>query len=192
MDIILIRHGETEDNLKRIFSRDNTKLTDKGRAQILNSKKLLKNFEYEEVYYSPLTRAVESTEVLGLNGIIEDRIREINFGTFTGMTFDEIRKLHPLKAKEWLKDSINYRVPKGESMLDVYNRIEEFLKEIIQRDKNVLLICHDCVIRVALCWVFDNPDYFFKFKVDNGSINIISVEEDYKYIKKTNYKHPLK
>ena len=192
MDIILIRHGETEDNLKRIFSRDNTKLTDKGKSQILKSKKLLKNFGYEEVYYSPLTRAVESTEVLGLNGIIEDRIREINFGTFTGMTFDEIRKLHPLKAKEWLKDSINYRVPKGESVLDVYNRIEEFLKEIIQRDKNVLLICHDCVIRVALCWVFDNPDYFFKFKVDNGSINIISVEEDYKYIKKTNYKHPLK
>lgn len=190
MDIILIRHGETEDNLGRIFSRDNTKLTEKGKTQISNSKKLLKNFEYEEVYYSPLTRAVESTEVLGLNGIVENRIREIDFGSFTGMTFHEIEKLYPHKAKEWLRDSINYRVPKGESVLDVYNRIEEFLKEIIQKNKNALLICHDCVIRVALCWVFDNPEYFFKFKVDNGSINIISVDGDYKYIKKTNYKHP--
>ena len=192
MDIIMIRHGESEDNLKRIFSRDSTKLTEKGRLQILDSKELLKGFDYEDIYCSPLTRTLESQELLGLVGIMEERIREIDFGAFTGMTFDEISNMYPLQAKEWLEDSINFRVPKGESVLDVYSRLEVFLKEIIEKDKDVLLICHDCVIRIILCWIFDNPDYFFKFKVENGSINVVSVEDDFKYIKKTNYKHPKK
>lgn len=187
MDIIMIRHGETRDNLKGIFSRDNTKLTEKGRTEVLNSKELLKSFTYEDIYYSPLTRAVESLKILDLTGMVEDEIREIDFGAFTGKTFKEISDLHPLKAKKWLEDSINFRVPEGESVLDVYNRMEVFLERLIVKDNNALLICHDCVIRVALCWIFDDPDYFFKFKVDNGSINIISIEDDNKYIKKLNY-----
>lgn len=191
MDIIMIRHGETEDNLRRIFSRDDTKLTVKGRLQIINTKGLLKDYEYEDVYCSPLIRALETKNLLGLDAIIEERIREIDFGAFTGMTFQEISELYPQQAKDWVEDSINFKVPKGESVLEVYDRIKIFLKELIKKDKNVLLICHDCVIRLVLCWIFDNPEYFFKFKVDNGSINIISVGEDFKYIKKTNYKHPL-
>lgn len=188
MDIIMIRHGETEDNLGRIFSRDNTRLTKKGRKQILNLSELLKEFRYEDIYYSPLTRTVESMEILGLDGIVEEKIREINFGVFTGKTFKEISNLYPMQAKKWIDDSINYRVPEGESVLDVYNRTQMFLEELVYKDINSLLICHDCVIRLALCWVFDNPDYFFKFKVDNGSINVISIEDNYKYIKKLNYR----
>lgn len=183
----MIRHGETHDNLSRIFSRDNTKLTEKGRKQILTSAELLKGFSYEDIYYSPLTRTIESIEILGLNGTMEDKIKEIDFGIFTGRTFKEISELYPIETKKWVEDSINFRVPEGEGVLDVYNRIELFLEELIYKDKNALLVCHDGVIRVIFCWIFNNPDYFFKFKVDNGSINIISIEDNYKYIKKLNY-----
>lgn len=188
----MIRHGETEDNLNKIFSRDNTKLTKKGKAQILSSKELLKGFDYEDIYYSPLTRTVESIGVLGLDGVMEEKIREIDFGIFTGMTFIEISESHPVLAKKWVEDSINFRVPEGESVIDVYKRIVAFLEELVLKDKNALLICHDCVIRLALSWIFDNPDYFFKFKVDNGSISVISIDHGFKFIKKTNYKHPYK
>lgn len=191
MDIIMIRHGETEDNLKKIYSRDNTKLTDKGRAQILAAKSLLDEFNYENIYYSPLTRTVESIKILGLDGIIEENIREIDFGTFTGKTFKEVSESYPIQVKKWVDDPINFRFPNGESTLDVYNRIEIFLKELICKDKSSLLVCHDCVIRLAFCWILDSLDYFFKFKVDNGSINVISIENNYKYIKKINYNYPL-
>lgn len=188
MDIIMIRHGETEDNLARIFSRDNTRLTGKGKAQILASKELLKGFHYEDIYYSPLTRTVESIELLGLDGRLEEKIREIDFGIFTGKTFDEVSELHPIQARKWVEDSINFRIPDGENVLDVYDRLEVFLEELIKRGKNALLICHDCVIRLLLCWVFDNPKYFFRFNIENGSINVISIEDEYKYIKKINHK----
>ncbi len=187
----MIRHGETQDNIEKVFSRDSTSLTQKGKDEILMAKDLLTQIKYEKVYYSPLKRTVESLQYLGLKGEIESRIREINFGAFTGKTFKEISDIYPVESKAWISDSINYRVPQGESVLDVYNRLSEFLEEVVISGRNTLLICHDCVIRLALCWIFDNPDYFFRFKVENASINIISIDDDYKYIKKTNYKYPL-
>lgn len=191
MDIIMIRHGETEDNIGKIFSRDNTGLTEKGKQQISSAKKLLSEFNYNSVYYSPLNRTCQSIEVLGLEGISEDRIREIDFGVFTGKTFKEIGSLYPVESADWISDPINYKIPEGESVMDLYERISEFLEEIANIGESVLLVCHDCVIRLALCWVFENPDYFFRFKVENGSINIISIDDNYKYIKKTNYKYSL-
>ncbi|MGJ0845881.1 histidine phosphatase family protein [Tissierella praeacuta] len=187
MDIIMIRHGESEDNIQRIFSRDDTSLTEKGIMQIKDTKELLKKFSYDKVYYSPLRRTVETLENLELEGTEDLRIREINFGIFTGKTFEEISRIYPNETKLWLDDTQNYIIPKGESILGVYSRISEFLEEISRQDENILLITHDCVIRLALSWIFDNPDYFFRFKVDNGSINIISIDEGYKYIKKLNY-----
>ncbi len=183
----MIRHGESEDNIQRIFSRDDTRLTEKGIEQIKRTKEILQNFNYDKVYYSPLTRTVETLENLDLEGVEEERIREINFGIFTGRTFEEISEIYPIETKSWLEDTQKYIIPQGESLLDVYNRVVEFLEEISRDKENILLVCHDCIIRLALCWIFDNPEYFFKFKIDNGSLNIISVDDGFKYIKKLNY-----
>lgn len=188
MDIIMIRHGESEDNIKKIFSRDDTCLTEKGREQIKETKELLKKMDYNKVYYSPLKRTVETLENLELEGIEELRIREINFGIFTGKNYSEILELYPDESKLWVDDSYNYKMLEGESLSDVYTRLVEFLEEISKEKENVLLVCHDCIIRLALCWIFDNPDYFFKFKIDNGSINVLSIDEKgFKYIKRLNY-----
>jgi len=146
------------------------------------------NFDYNKVYYSPLKRTLETFEILGLEGIEERRIREINFGIFTGKTYNEILELYPEESKLWVDDSYNYKMLEGESLSEVYTRLVEFLEEISKGEENVLLVCHDCIIRLAMCWIFDNPDYFFKFKIDNGSINVLSIDEEgFKYIKKSNY-----
>ena len=191
MDIIMIRHGESEDNISKVYSREDTGLTNKGKKEILGAKLLLEDIGYKNAYYSPFKRAFQSYEILELKASPEDRIKEIDFGIFTGKTFGEISEIYPEESKAWISDVINYRVPQGESVRDVYMRVEGFLEELVDKGEDALLICHDCVIRLALCWVFDNPDYFFKFKIDNGSINIISIDDDYKFIKRTNYKTPI-
>lgn len=183
----MVRHGETEDNLAKIFSRDSTILTETGREQIKEAKAKLSKLSFDTIYYSPLKRTVETLNHLGLAGLKESRIREINFGIFTGKTFEEISNIYPIESKSWLDDTHNYEIPQGESLLQVYERVKGFFEEISKQDKNILLVTHDCVIRLALCWVFDRPDYFFRFKVDNGSISIISIDEGFKYIKMLNY-----
>lgn len=187
MDIIMIRHGESEDNVSKVFSRDTTKLTEKGINQIKKTKELIRNYEFDKVYYSPLTRTDETKLHLELEGIAEDRIREINFGIFTGYSFDEFTTIYPDESKLWVADPYTYLVPDGESIDMVYERVKDFLEEISKQDEDVVLVTHEGIIRLVCSWVFDDPKYFFRFKANNGSISIVSVDEGYKYIKKLNY-----
>ena len=188
MDIILIRHGQTEDNVNRIFSTKNTRLTEKGREQIKKTKTYVDTLFFDKVYVSPLCRAIETMKILGLEGKKEERIKEVDFGLFEGNTYEAIKEKYPDEVEQWNEDYINYVTPKGESIKLAYERVTSFLEEISQKDEDVVLVCHDGVTRIALSWVFDNVNCFFKFKVENGSVNIISIDEyGFKYIKKTNY-----
>ncbi len=186
MDIVLIRHGESEDNIKKVFSAADTKLSSKGIEQIINTKNKLKDYKFSKVYYSPLTRTEETHKHLELNGVEEERIQELNFGIFTGMNFKEYTEKYPKESKEWLDDVFNYDIPKGESIISVYNRLTSFLEELVKNDEDVVLVTHDGIIKLACCWVFDNPNYFFKFKADNASISVITIHEGDKYINNLN------
>lgn len=186
MDIILIRHGESEDNILKVFSRSETKLTEKGIEQIINTKRRLENYKFSKVFYSPLDRTIETYKHLQLDGVEESSIQELNFGIFTGMTFSEYTKKYPVESKAWIDDVFNYHIPKGESIILVYNRLIKFLEELIKEDEDVVLVTHDGIIKLACSWVFDDPNYFFKFKADNGSITVITINEGDKYISKLN------
>lgn len=188
MDIILIRHGETYDNVNMQISSKEVKLTDRGRRQIEKAKAILDKLSFDRVYVSPLARAIETMKILGLEGDKEERIREVDFGLFEGKTYDQLQAEFAEELKMWFDDVINYVVPEGESIKMAYDRVVSFLEELVDKKENALLICHDGVIKIALSWVFDNPEFFFKFKIDNGSISIISIDEmGFKYIKKANY-----
>ena len=72
MDIILIRHGQTEDNVGRIFSTKDTILTDEGKEQIKKTKTFIDTISFDKVYVSPLHRAIQTMEILGLDGEMEE------------------------------------------------------------------------------------------------------------------------
>lgn len=188
----MIRHGETEDNLNKIYSRDETGLTPRGIEQIENTKKNIKELNFSKVYYSPLTRTKETMMYLGVEGSPESRIKEADFGVFKGSNYKSILKNYPDETKMWSDDYINYEIPEGESLVKVYKRLKRFLEELINKDEDVLLITHEGIIRLVYCWIFDDLEYFFKFKANNGSINIVSVIDNYKYIETLNYNPRLK
>lgn len=183
----MVRHGESEDNVKRVYGSDFSKLSLKGVEQVKMAKENLKNFSYKRVYYSPLTRTKETLQYLELEGRKDWRIRELDFGIFAGKNYEEIQELFPEEVMMWNENQYNYVIPQGESLIQNYERVKEFLEEIIEEDEDVLLVTHAGVIRLVFSWVFDNPEYFFKFKVKNASINIVSIEDSYKYIKLLNY-----
>lgn len=182
----MVRHGQSEDNILKVFSRDDTKLTKAGVEQIKNAKEILRKYDFDTVYYSPLTRTNETLKYLELEGIEEERIKEINFGIFTGLTYEELVENYPDESKLWIDDPNTYEVPDGENLNMVYDRIENFLEYAIEKDEDIVLVTHEGIIRLICSWVFDDPTLFFKFKADNGSISIVTVKDDYKYIKKLN------
>lgn len=192
MDIIMIRHGESEDNVAKVFGTYETKLSKKGIEQIKVTKKNLEEYNFSKVYYSPLIRTKETLNHLGLEGIPDERIQEYDFGIFAGLTYKETEDKYPLEYKEWIDNPNDYIIREGESLQIVYKRVVEFLEELVQKNEDVLLVTHAGIVRLAFCWVFDNIDHFFRFKVDNGSINIISIDEGFKFIKKSNFSPRLK
>ncbi len=184
MDIVFLRHGETEDNIKKVYSRKEAALSKKGRSEILRLKENIYSKSFRKIYVSPLKRTQETIELLELKGIEDSRIEEYNFGIFAGKSYEEIVNIYSNETKLWSEDYINYEIPEGESFKNFYLRVVDFLEEITKKEKeNILVITHEGVIKAALCWVFDNIQYFYKFKINNGSIITISINEGYKYIK---------
>lgn len=182
----MVRHGQSEDNVAKIFSRDNTKLTETGIKQIKNARELVRNYDFKTVYYSPLTRTNETLQHLELEGVAEERIREVNFGKFAGLNYNELVEKYPDESKSWFADPHSYQVPGGESLNMVYERIENFLEFAMEKDEDIVLVTHEGIIKLICSWVFDEPNYFFNFKADNGSISIVTIEDKNKYIKKLN------
>lgn len=186
MDIILVRHGESEANIAKIFGGSEVKLSELGKEQALKSKDFIQGLKFDKVYTSPFVRAIETMKHLGLEGEIKEEIREIGFGILENKSYDMISKSHPVEAKRWADDPIYSAVPGGETIIEGYKRVEKVLNEFIKKDEDVLLVCHEGVIKMALSFVFDNPEYFFRFQADNLSVNIISINEGHKFISKMN------
>lgn len=63
-EVYLIRHGETEDNAKKVFRTSNTTLTRKGKEEALNVGNELKDEGITKIYSSDLPRAIETARII--------------------------------------------------------------------------------------------------------------------------------
>lgn len=193
MDIVFVRHGRTEINEKGCYGGStDCSLSQRGIDEIKQFKKYIDGIEFDAVYVSPLKRTIESAEIIGLDYIIDSRIREINFGVFEGLNYKEVNERYPEEYRKWNEDYLNYRLPQGESMLDVFKRTEDFLSDIANTGKRLLVVTHGGIIRNALSNVFGSREHFYKFKVGYGTANIISIDNSYSFIKGINCTYGLK
>ena len=131
-------HGTTTDNEKGIASGWNdVGLSDLGKKQSIELKGLIKGKKFEAVFCSDLKRAVDSAKLTFGSGIIQDkRLREINYGSFTGA---ESRKVDSLMSRY-----IGKPFPDGESYKDVEARLKSFLDDLLMKypGKHVAIVSH--------------------------------------------------
>lgn len=177
MDIILIRHGESEANVRKEFGTDETPLSELGRVQAAKTKDYIGTLKYDKVYVSPLRRARETMELLGLNGEIREEVREISFGEMEGKTYDTTREDCPEDIIRWTEDPLNYRVPGGETIEEAYFRMKPFFDELVEKNEDVIIVTHDGTVRMGMCYVLEDYKSFYKFKSDNVSVSKISIEK---------------
>ncbi len=151
----LMRHGEAENNVKNIYSSDQTihHLTEKGKEQVMSTTRHMKNKEIDFVYSSPFLRTRETAELVALQLgipkekiIYDDRLRELEFGEFSGHTVGEYWDM--VDGKNWTFDK---KIPGGESYQDAKNRFGEFLYEIDTKHKgeNILIVSHGLAVEMV-------------------------------------------
>ncbi|AJA49390.1 putative adenosylcobalamin/alpha-ribazole phosphatase [Clostridium pasteurianum DSM 525 = ATCC 6013] len=187
MNIVFVRHGSTELNHKHVYAGViDSEISQKGIEEIKSIKKYLQKIKFHEVYSSPLKRAVKTTELLDENYKIDSRLSEMNFGIFEGLSYSEIESKYARESKAWVKDTLNYKIPKGESLIEVFNRTKAFIEEVSSKRGDILVVTHGGVIACALSLVFNQYDYFYRFKIMHGTASVISIEDGYMYIKAIN------
>lgn len=147
--IYLLRHGLDDERYIGGWSDGN--LTDIGIKQINEVGQYLKdkNYQISKIYTSDIKRAVESAEIinkyLNVEIICSEELRELNKGLLTGLEVNLAKRLYP---KYFDNLTIYTKYPNGESLKDLYERINLLLNDNIFKDNNTLVVTHRGVINM--------------------------------------------
>ena len=190
MKLILARHAETQANKKRIFSGwTDYPLTEKGQAQAERlAYELKKNYNIDEMYSSPLERAMTTSRQISKSIerkiITTECLKEVNFGLFEGKTQIEIGNHHEDHWNSWQEDYVNYRIPEGENLMDLLSRIKPLIDNLRSTDKTCLLVAHSGVIQVAITYLLGiDLKKMWNFQVKNCSYVEFECSDDFAFIK---------
>lgn len=163
--IYLIRHGQTDFNLKNIVqgSGVDTDLNEKGRSQAEAFYNKYKHVSFDKVYTSALKRAQQSVAHFVNSGIPTEALaglNEISWGNKEGqkITPSEDEYYHYM-IKQWQLGNTALKIEKGESPEDVVMRMKPAVDLIMSRtDEKTILICmHGRAIRILLCHLMNYP-----------------------------------
>ena len=151
--LILVRHGETDWNAEhRWQGHSDTELNDAGREQ---ARRLAEELPpVDAVYSSDLVRARQTAEIVGettgLEVRFDERLRERGFGSWEGLTMEEIESSFPDDQRRWLAGT-GPGARDAEPFGAFAARVGSFVDEVAQRHdgEQVLVVSHGGTIRVV-------------------------------------------
>lgn len=183
MILILVRHGETEENVKFIVQGGliQGKLTANGIKQALETGIALKDINIDVAYSSDLARAMDTAKEImayhkGVPFHPTDEIREKNCGELEGQV---------LKSRQELIDIFYGPDTKGETIEQFQDRARNFLNRILKEhhDQTVLAIAHGGILR-AIITILNNlpPGEMGKLESPkNGSALVLEIDSNLHY-----------
>jgi broad specificity phosphatase PhoE len=148
MKLALLRHGPTAWNaLGKVQGHTDIPLSAVGVAKMTA---LRLPFPVTRVYASPMLRARQTVEALGLqDAILDTRLMEQNWGVWEGLTRAEILSRHGDDAFFEAGLGTAFRPGGGESTGELHARVSSFLKDVKQQDNDAVAVAHLGVLRAA-------------------------------------------
>ncbi|XP_024229016.2 6-phosphofructo-2-kinase/fructose-2,6-bisphosphatase isoform X2 [Oncorhynchus tshawytscha] len=153
--IYLTRHGESELNLVGRIGGDSG-LSPRGNkfASALGGYIRSQCIRDLKVWTSHMKRTIQTAEGLGVPYEQWKALNEIDAGVCEEMTYEEIQDHYPEEFALRDQNKYRYRYPKGESYEDLVQRLEPVIMEL-ERQENVLVVCHQAVMRCLLAYFLD-------------------------------------
>ena len=188
-ELIIIRHGETDWNLDlRYQGQTDITLNENGFLQAEQLSDYLSSREINAVYSSDLKRAYNTAEVVasaqknlqGSDVYTCRELREMNFGNWEGLTYQDISREYPDMFQKWYTDPTSVTPPEGESLVSFRKRIVSAFKKIINEHpgEKVAVVTHGGSIRVLLTSVLEMPlDKYWRLEVHNTSVSIVTFHD---------------
>ncbi|MGC4111538.1 MAG: bifunctional RNase H/acid phosphatase [Nocardioides sp.] len=189
--LVLVRHGATALTAEKRFSgglaSSNPGLTDEGRAQVREVSDWLAPIAgaVEVVVTSPVRRTRESAEIvaerLGVGLVDEPGFAEMEFGSWDGLTFAEVREQSGAEMDAWLGSLEAVPGGTGESFRQVETRVREGLSRVLETyaGKTVVVVSHVTPIKVLVAHAVDAPlGAMFRMELSTASVSVVSFYGD--------------
>lgn len=183
MKLYLVRHGQSEANLKKIHGGClDVPLTEQGEADARSAGTLLRGTAFDKVYTSDLIRAIQTAD-LALPGYEKERtvlLREICLGKLEGRTpadcYEQYGEHYLLQ-----KGKRNFKDFGGENYDMHVERAKKFLEMVAsEEDTNVAVFCHEGTIKCILDIVLQVGHWVSIKNIvcSNGSISIFEYKDN--------------
>jgi probable phosphoglycerate mutase len=151
--LLLARHGETDWNRDgRWQGWADPPLNETGRAQAAELSEQLRGVPFDAVYSSDLRRAHETAEIVGaphgVPVVVDSELREIDIGSWSGLTHEEIRERFP--------DGVR---PDGETREEHSARVRGAVERIARANlgRRVLIVTHGGTVRAVHGLISEEP-----------------------------------
>lgn len=184
IEVFFLRHAEVDFPKGVFYGQMDIPLSKKGKEQSIKSAQRLSGLGLDAILSSDLSRCLYITE--NINGFPADRIlfepalREIDFGNWQGLSWDEIEEKWPGQMQRRMSELATYRPPNGESLSDLWNRSKDVFFRCLDGyyGKRVAIVAHGGINRVFMCMLLGmdlqnlfclHQDYACFNKVDSYS-----------------------
>ena len=178
---ILLRHGDTRMSPEHRFSgQSDLPLSASGTRQAKAAAcRLAAGAPIDALVSSPLQRAADTAAIaaaeLGLTTVIDDDLRETDFGDWDGFTLAEIQQRWPADVALWRRDP-EQPPPGGESFADTAQRVNRACDRLLRdhSGQTVLVVSHISPIKILLCRALGVPlDTIYRLYLGSACINKI-------------------
>ena len=162
--LILVRHALTVDNQKsRLSGHIDSSISEEGKEQIDKITNYLKDFDIDKIYTTTSSRTKDTvkklSELKSIEIIEKESLKEISFGDFEGLTFDEIKDKYP---KEF-QDMIEKGLPKVDTIICSYaihlcckSMLPMLLYSLSQSSDNLIIISPSDSLEIKHYWKLKN------------------------------------
>jgi broad specificity phosphatase PhoE len=162
--LLLVRHAEVETRYHRIFGgKIDMNLSQLGHEQARILAQFLPTKQLEAIYASPMKRVQQTLAPFLDNArspqtVLPD-LREVDFGDWTGMNWEQVGEKFKLLTHEWLEHIERGVMPNGENGAQFRARVEPCLRRIIKDHPGQMVgvFCHGGVIRMLLSIMLELP-----------------------------------
>jgi broad specificity phosphatase PhoE len=181
--LYLLRHGEVEARYHRVFGgRIDMELSPLGHEQVKAAADYFQRHPPHVMYASPMKRVQQTLAPLakwtGLQPIILPGLREVDFGAWTGLSWDQVYERHKVSAFDWLNQLETGSIAEAESTGEFRARVDEALRQMLEQspNKEIAVVAHGGTIRMLLALILDLP--FTKmaaFDIEYASITRVKI-----------------
>lgn len=183
--LFLIRHGLTIWNHEfRYQGHTDIELSPEGRIQAQALRQRMKKEKLTAIFSSDMIRAIETAKIIGEPHQLEIQInplfKEIKFGVWEGLTYQDLEKHYPEQLKVWTETPHLLQIQGGETFADLRNRAVRGLHEVLALypTGNIAIVSHGGTIAALICGLLQEPlSKMWQYKQKNAAINILQIKE---------------